>query len=53
MTDLTEPLPVAASRPQPRTRGVLQWLRANLFSSVFNTVLTLFALYLLAVTIRR
>ena len=49
MADLTNELPVAAEIPAPRTQGVVPWLRANLFSSVFNTILTLLALYLLAV----
>ena len=51
MTDITQELPVAAERPPPRTHGPAAWLRANLFNSVFNTILTLLALYLLAVTI--
>ncbi len=33
--------------PPPRTVGIIGWLRANLFSSWFNTGLTLIALYLL------
>ena len=33
--------------PPASTVGVIGWLRANLFSSVFNTVLTLLALWLL------
>ena len=51
MAEIAEGLPVAAERPRPPTRGVLDWLRVNLFSGVFNTILTLLALYLLAVTI--
>ena len=34
-----------------RARRAVGWLRANLFSSVFNTILTLLAVELLAVTI--
>jgi general L-amino acid transport system permease protein len=51
VTDITHELPVVAERPPPRTHGPAAWLRANLFNSVFNTILTLVALYLLAVTI--
>jgi len=52
MTDITtQQLPVAAATPARRTHGILDWLRTNLFSSVFNTILTLLALYLLAVAI--
>ncbi|PLX39423.1 MAG: amino acid ABC transporter permease [Hyphomicrobiales bacterium] len=36
------------SLPPPSTQvGVIGWMRANLFSSVFNTVLTLFGIYLI------
>ena len=52
MTDLANP---AADSPpsgrRPRSRGIIDWLRVNLFGGVFNTVLTLLALYLLALTI--
>jgi general L-amino acid transport system permease protein len=51
VVEITEGLPVAAERPRPPTHGVFQWLRANLFSSVFNTFLTLLAVYLLWVAI--
>jgi general L-amino acid transport system permease protein len=51
MTHITEQLPIPIERPRPRTHGVVEWLRANLFNSVFNTILTLLALYLLTVTI--
>ena len=51
MADLSEELPIPAERPPPPARGVVGWLRANLFNSVFNTILTLLALYFLAVTI--
>ena len=33
--------------PPPLSVGVLAWLRNNLFSSAFNTLLTLFACYLI------
>ena len=51
MTDVVERLPAAAERPRPPTHGAIEWLRANLFGGVFNTILTLLALGLLAVTI--
>src|ERR1051325_9651279 len=51
MTDLAEGVPAAAERPPPRAHGAFGWLRANLFGSVFNTILTSIAVYLLAVTI--
>jgi general L-amino acid transport system permease protein len=51
MADLAHELPLPAQPPPPRTHGVAAWLRANLFSSVFNTVLTLLALYFLAATV--
>jgi general L-amino acid transport system permease protein len=49
--DVTQDLPVPVERPRPATSGPLAWLRANLFNSIPNTILTLAALYLLAVTI--
>ena len=51
MTDLTQELPVVVEPPPPATAGLTGWLRANLFSSVFNTILTLLAAGFLAVTI--
>ena len=51
MTDVTHELPTPVERPPRRARGLIGWLRANLFNSVFNTILTLIALYLLAMTI--
>ena len=51
MADLAEQLPLPAERPAVRAHGVIPWLRANLFNSVFNTILTLVAVYFLAVTI--
>jgi general L-amino acid transport system permease protein len=49
--DVTQELPVPVERPRPVTSSPIAWLRANLFNSIPNTVLTLAALYLLAVTI--
>src|SRR6266403_3267940 len=49
--DVTQELPLPVERPRPVTSGPLAWLRANLFNSVPNTILTLAALYLLAITI--
>jgi len=37
--------------PPPSTVGVQGWLRTNLFSSPINTVLTIFAIYLLYISI--
>lgn len=37
--------------PPPSTVGVIGWMRANLFSSVFNTVLTFASLYLIYLAI--
>src|SRR5215469_1576752 len=49
--DVTQDLPIPVERPRPVTSGPIAWLRANLFNSIPNTVLTLAALYLLAVAI--
>jgi general L-amino acid transport system permease protein len=49
--DVTQELPLPVERPRPVTSGPIAWLRANLFNSVPNTILTLAAVYLLAVTI--
>jgi general L-amino acid transport system permease protein len=49
--DISQELPIPVERPPQRTYGVVDWLRANLFGSVFNTILTLIALYFLAVVI--
>jgi len=49
--DLTQQLPLPVERPPPTSVGLIGWLRANLFNNIFNTVLTLAALYLLAVAI--
>jgi general L-amino acid transport system permease protein len=49
--DVTQELPVPVERPRPVTAGPIAWLRANLFNSIPNTILTIAALYLLAVII--
>jgi len=51
MTDVTQDLPLAIEPPPPATSGPIGWLRANLFSSVPNTILTVLAIAFLAVTI--
>ena len=51
MVQIAEELPLAPERPPPRTHGAIAWLKANLFNSIFNTVLTLLALYFLAMAI--
>ena len=42
---------VQALPPPKLSRGPIAWIRENLFSSLFNTLLTLVALYLLYVTV--
>ncbi len=37
--------------PPPSTVGIVGWLRTNLFSSVFNSVLTILAIFLLLVAV--
>ena len=50
--DIAEEIPLPAQqRPPSVTRGVIGWLRANLFNSVFNTILTILAVYLLVLTV--
>jgi general L-amino acid transport system permease protein len=49
--DVTQDLPLPVERPRPVTSSPIDWLRANLFNNIPNTILTLAALYLLAVTI--
>jgi general L-amino acid transport system permease protein len=49
--DVTQELPIPVERPRPVAAGPLAWLRANLFSSIPNTILTIAALYLLVVII--
>jgi general L-amino acid transport system permease protein len=51
MTDIAHDLPAPVERPRVASSGIIGWLRANLFNSVFNSILTLLAAYLLAVTI--
>ncbi len=51
MADITHDLPMPVQRPPAAASGVLGWLRANLFNSVFNTILTIAAVYLLAMTV--
>src|SRR5215469_3306617 len=51
MTDVTQELPLAIEPPPPAAAGLVGWLRANLFSSAFNSILTLIGVALLAVTI--
>jgi len=49
--EVTQKLPIPVERPRPVAAGPLAWLRANLFNSIPNTILTIAALYLLAVII--
>src|SRR5205814_9468492 len=50
--DIAEEIPLPAQqRPPVVTSGVIGWLRANLFNSVFNTILTILAVYLLVMTV--
>jgi general L-amino acid transport system permease protein len=50
--DIAEQIPLPAQqRPPVVTSGVIGWLRANLFNSVFNTILTILAVYLLVSTV--
>jgi general L-amino acid transport system permease protein len=51
MADITQDISIAAQAPPPRSTGALGWLKANLFNGVFNTILTLLCLTLLALTI--
>lgn len=51
MSDIAQDLPVARSAPPPRSTGMLGWLRANLFNSVFNSILTLLAVALIALAV--
>jgi len=56
MTSVTaapeNPLPFGRSRSRRSGSGrAIRWLRANLFNSVFNTILTVIAVYLLAVAV--
>jgi general L-amino acid transport system permease protein len=51
MTDITHDLPIAAQAPPPGSGGVVGWLRAKLFNSVFNSILTLLAVALIVVAL--
>jgi len=51
VTEATHELPLPAARPPAASAGPLGWLRANLFNSPLNTILTLAAVYLFVVTI--
>ena len=51
MTDVAQELPLAAEPPPRATAGLFGWLRANLFSSLSNTVLTVLAVAFLAFAI--
>src|SRR5438874_6362569 len=51
MTEIVHDIPLPAQRPPAVSTGILGWLRANLFNSVFNTILTLIAVYFLAITV--
>jgi general L-amino acid transport system permease protein len=42
---------VPAIAPPINDSGVIGWMRKNLFSSIFNTALTLFSLYILYLTV--
>jgi general L-amino acid transport system permease protein len=44
-------IPLAIEPPPPAASGLIGWLRANLFSSAFNSILTLLGVAFLAVTI--
>ena len=51
MADIAQELRVPVQRPPAASTGVLGWLRANLFNSVFNTILTILAAYLIAIAV--
>jgi general L-amino acid transport system permease protein len=51
MADIAQDIPVARPAPRPQSTGVLGWLRANLFNSVFNSILTLLAVALIALAV--
>ena len=51
MSDIAQDLPVARPAPPRRSTGALGWLRANLFNSVFNSILTLLAVALIALAV--
>jgi general L-amino acid transport system permease protein len=47
MDTLTKTIDVDHIRPPVTSVGVIGWIRANLFNSVFNSILTLVTLFLL------
>ena len=49
--DVPQEIAFPIARPPATSTGILGWLRANLFNSVFNTILTLLAVYFLAMTV--
>jgi general L-amino acid transport system permease protein len=51
MADTAQDLPLPADRPPGRSLGPLAWLRANLFNSIPNAVLTVIAVGLLLLAI--
>jgi general L-amino acid transport system permease protein len=51
MADIAQDIPIAATAPPPRSGGVLGWLRANLFNSIFNSILTLIAVGILTAAV--
>jgi general L-amino acid transport system permease protein len=51
MTDAAQELPLPAGPPPTPSAGPISWARANLFDGVGNSVLTLIAVGLLAMTI--
>jgi general L-amino acid transport system permease protein len=51
VNDATHELPLPARPPPAASAGPLGWLRANLFNSALNTILTLAAVYLFVVAI--
>jgi general L-amino acid transport system permease protein len=51
VTDIAQDLSVTAQAPPRRSMGIGGWLRANLFNSIFNSILTLLAIALIALTV--
>jgi len=51
MTDIVNEMPVQIQRPPARAKGAGGWARENLFSGIFNSILTLLCIGLLAVAI--
>jgi general L-amino acid transport system permease protein len=51
VADIAQGLPIAARTPPRGSAGLWGWLRANLFSSVFNSGLTLLAVAVIAVAV--